>query len=81
MSRTKRVLIAAAIALPVAAVIVVAVRWLWLAIGGAEMSIHGWVALGIAILGIVVLTMALMGLAFHSARSGHDDRVDDRKRD
>ena len=32
-------------------------------------------------LGIVVLTMALMGLAFHSARSGHDDRVDDRKRD
>lgn len=77
MSRSKRILIAAVVALPITAVLILALRWLWLVIGGEDMSIHGWIALGIAILGIVALTMALMGLAFHSSRSGHDERVND----
>lgn len=77
MSRSRRILIAAVVALPITAVLVFALRWLWLATGGQDMSIHGWVALGIAIFGIVALTMALMGLAFHSSRSGHDQRVND----
>lgn len=59
-----------------AGVAVVLCNWLWTAIGGAPMTIHGWIALGIALFGAALLTGALMALAFHSDRSGHDDRVE-----
>jgi len=48
----------------------------WRAIGGGAMSIHGWIAMGLGVLGTVGLTWLLMGLAFKSNREGWDDRVD-----
>ena len=37
------------------------------------MSVHGWVAMGIAGLFTALLTGGLMWLAFYSARKGFDD--------
>lgn len=50
----------------------------WTAIGGGAMSVHGWIAMGLGILGTVGLAWALMSLAFRSHRDGWDDRVDNR---
>jgi hypothetical protein len=47
----------------------------WQAIGGGEMSVHGWTALAIGILGTFGLAWGLMALAFRSHREGWDDRV------
>ena len=48
----------------------------WRAIGGGDLSIHGWIAMALGILGTVGLTWLLMGLAFKSHREGWDDNVD-----
>jgi type IV secretory pathway VirB2 component (pilin) len=37
-----------------------------------EMSIHGWIALGIAVVGIIALNLGLM----HLARKKHDSSFD-----
>ncbi|MEH6665086.1 MAG: hypothetical protein V7678_09550 [Brevundimonas sp.] len=55
---------------------VAGMAWAWDAIGGAPMTLHGWIALSIAVLGAALLSAGLMILAFHSHRSGHDDRVE-----
>lgn len=49
---------------------------LWRAIGGGEMSVHGWIALAIGLIGTGGLGWALMALAFRSHREGWDDRAD-----
>ncbi|HZV85165.1 MAG TPA: hypothetical protein VFF48_09285 [Brevundimonas sp.] len=63
-----------------AATIAGAATWLislcWLAIGGGDLPLHGWIALLIGSFGTVGLAWALMGLAFRSHREGWDDRVD-----
>jgi hypothetical protein len=51
-------------------------NWMWTAIDGAPMSVHGWIALGLGLFGTIALTWTLMGLAFKSSREGWDDRVD-----
>jgi hypothetical protein len=48
----------------------------WRLIGGGPLSIHGWIAMTIGILGTVGLAWVLMSLAFRSDREGWDDRVD-----
>ena len=48
----------------------------WDAIGASPMTVHGWIALSIGAVGTALLTAGLMILAFHSHRSGHDDRVE-----
>lgn len=48
----------------------------WIAIGGGALPIHGWIAMGLGVVGTVGLTYALMALAFKSHREGWDDRVD-----
>lgn len=48
----------------------------WKLIGGGAMPLHGWIAMGLGVLGTVGLTWVLMGLAFRSHREGWDDRVD-----
>lgn len=53
-----------------------AMGWAWEAIGASPMTVHGWIALGIGVVGTALLSAGLMMLAFHSARSGHDDRVE-----
>jgi len=64
----------------IAATIAAAATWLislfWLAIGGGDLPLHGWIALLIGSFGTVGLAWVLMGLAFRSHREGWDDRVD-----
>jgi ABC-type multidrug transport system permease subunit len=48
----------------------------WTAIGGGDLPLHGWIAMGLGITGTVGLTWGLMTLAFKSNREGWDERVD-----
>jgi hypothetical protein len=41
--------------------------------GGSHMSVHGYVALGLAVVLTALLGGGLMSLAFYSARHGYDD--------
>jgi succinate dehydrogenase hydrophobic anchor subunit len=45
----------------------------WRLAGNAPMSIHGWIAMGIAGVFTALLTGGLISLAFYSARNGYDD--------
>ena len=53
-----------------------AMGWGWEAMGASPMTVHGWIALSIGAVGTALLAAGLMLLAFHSHRSGHDDRVE-----
>lgn len=75
-SRLVRFLLSLMLSLLVAAVATTAVAWFWHLIGGGEMSVHGWIALLIAMFGTVALAWGLMALAFKSSREGWDERVD-----
>jgi hypothetical protein len=55
---------------------VAAMGWGWEAMGASPMTVHGWIALSIGAVGTALLAAGLMLLAFHSNRSGHDDRVE-----
>jgi len=63
-------------ALGVSALATGALGGFWMAIGGGPMPIHGWIAMGLGVLGTVGLTWLLMALAFKSHREGWDDQVD-----
>ena len=41
-----------------------------------DLTLHGWIALTLGVLGTIGLTWGLMSLAFRSHRDGWDDRVD-----
>ncbi len=41
----------------------------------SSLSLHGWIALGLGASLTLLLAVGLMGLAFHSSRSGHDERA------
>ena len=45
----------------------------WRLAGDAPMSLHGWIAMGIAGVGVAGLTGGFIWLAFYSARKGFDD--------
>ncbi len=45
----------------------------WRLAGDAPMSIHGWIAMGIAGFFTALLTGGFIWLAFYSARKGFDD--------
>jgi hypothetical protein len=49
----------------------------WSQIGGAALTVHGWIALTLGIFGTIALAWGLMALAFRSSREGWDDRVGD----
>ena len=48
----------------------------WRLAGDAPMSLHGWIAMGIAGVMSAGLTGVLIWLAFYSARKGFDDSQD-----
>ena len=48
----------------------------WRLAGDAPMSVHGWIAMGIAGIGVGGLTGGFAWLAFYSARRGYDDEQD-----
>ena len=75
--RIVRVLRSLALACLIAAVATAALGWFWIAIGGGAMSIHGWIAMGLGVLGSVGLAWGLMSLAFRSDRDGWDAQVGD----
>lgn len=64
------------LALGVSALATAALGGFWMLIGGGPMPIHGWIAMGLGVLGTVGLTWLLMALAFKSHREGWDDQVD-----
>lgn len=48
----------------------------WVAIGGGDLPLHGWIAMALGVTGTVALSWVLMALAFKSHREGWDDQVD-----
>ena len=54
-----------------------ALAFAWRGIGGGDLTVHGWIALTLGILGTIALAWALMALAFRSDREGWDARVGD----
>ena len=71
----KRALLTVAV-VALAAVATVGTARIWTAIGGAPLSIHGWIAMTVGIGGTVALAWVLMALAFRSDRDGWDARAD-----
>lgn len=72
----RRVALTLLAAVVLAGLSVAAMGWGWDAMGASPMTVHGWIALSIGAVGTALLTAGLMILAFHSHRSGHDDRVE-----
>ena len=70
--RGRRGLIAAAIAAAVIAAVAAALYALRL-LAGEDVSIHGYIALAIGVVGVCALAGGLMALAFYSSRAGWDD--------
>lgn len=76
--RIVRLLLALLLAGFVAACATALLALAWSAIGGAELTTHGWIALTLGVVGTVLLAWLLMALAFKSDREGWDDQVDNR---
>ena len=76
--RAGRFLLALGLAVVIAAVGTLGLAGYWRLIGGGPMSLHGWIAMGLGVLGAIGLSWLLMSLAFRSDREGWDDRVDNR---
>jgi len=53
---------------------VTAIVWIVVALssGGETMSVHGWIALTLGIVGTAMVAGILMWLLFKSSREGHD---------
>jgi hypothetical protein len=47
----------------------------WTSAGDGQMSIHGWIALGLGTFFSLAIGCGLMALMFYSSRSGYDDVV------
>ncbi|WP_426050987.1 hypothetical protein [Brevundimonas sp. SL161] len=75
-SHVQRFCIYALIALVLSAVATWGLGLFWVAIGGGDLPLHGWIAMGLGVAGTVGLTWGLMALAFKSNREGWDDQVD-----
>lgn len=76
--RFGRFLRALILAAAISAVATLGLAAYWRFIGGGSMSLHGWIAMGLGVLGTVGLAWGLMLLAFRSDSEGWDDRVDNR---
>lgn len=72
----QRFCIYALIALALSAVATWGLGLFWVAIGGGDLPLHGWIAMALGVAGTVGLTWVLMALAFKSHREGWDERVD-----
>ena len=60
---------------PVAAVLVVGflIAAFWSGIGDSEISVAGWLAMGLGIIVTLALGIGLMSLVFISSRRGYDE--------
>lgn len=73
--RVVRFLLRLLLAVVIAAAATWGVSAFWFAIGGGPLSIHGWIAMILGVLGSVGLSWLLMSLAFRSDREGWDDEA------
>ena len=76
MSPLVRLILRTLLALAVAGVATWGLGLFWVAIGGGDLPLHGWIAMALGVAGTAGLTWALMALAFKSNREGWDDQVD-----
>ncbi len=74
MRRHLPTLIAAAALLGIFAVAVTFAVSAWQR-SSAQLSIHGWIALGLGVFFSVVIGCGLMALMFYSSRHGYDEAV------
>lgn len=77
--RTRSTWIAVAIAIVVIVAVFAAVAGLWSAVGNADISAGGWIAMGFGVLAALGLGIGLMALVFFSARHGYDELDGDRR--
>lgn len=68
--RAGRFLLALGLAIIIAGAATLGLAAYWRLIGGGAMSVHGWIAMGLGVLGTVGLAALLMSLAFRSDREG-----------
>ena len=47
----------------------------WQALGASELTVHGYIALVLGVIGTIGLGVGLMALVFYSHRYGYDERV------
>lgn len=76
MSPLVRLILRTLLALAVAGLATWGLGLFWVAIGGGDLPLHGWIAMALGVAGTVGLTWALMALAFKSHREGWDDQFD-----
>jgi hypothetical protein len=66
--------VAAAAAIIVLALVAIGI-YAWLALGASAMTVHGYIALALGIVGTAGLGIGLMVLVFYSNRYGYDEGV------
>lgn len=71
----RRSLVFATIMIAALAGVIVMSLWIWGQIGDTEMSVHGYIALGLGVVATLVIGGGLMGLVFYSSRHGYDEGV------
>lgn len=76
VARIIRISLIVLLGLAISALATEGLNLFWLAIGGGALPLHGWIAMGLGVVGTVGLAYGLMALAFKSHREGWDDRVD-----
>jgi heme/copper-type cytochrome/quinol oxidase subunit 3 len=47
----------------------------WQTLGASELTVHGYIALVLGVIGTIGLGVGLMALVFYSHRYGYDERV------
>jgi hypothetical protein len=73
--RSKLAWLVAATAFALVAAVAIVIGRFWNAIGVAEISPGGWLAMGFGIITTLALGIGLMALMFFSSRHGYDDTV------
>jgi hypothetical protein len=71
--------IAVAIAAAVVIAVIAAVVGLWSQVGNVDISVGGWIAMGLGVLFALGLGIGLMALVFFSNRHGYDELDGDRR--
>jgi uncharacterized membrane protein len=69
----RAVIVVAAVVLVLALLAIAA--YAWQTLGASEMTVHGYVALALGVIGTAGLGIGLMVLVFYSHRYGYDERV------
>ena len=61
------------------AMAVIWATWVWTSVSGANMSVHGYVALTLMVVFCLIVGCGLMALVFYSNRKGYDEPPESEK--